>query len=192
MAAACGEGRRRRPCAEQGCWAGDSTRGWGQPLLPVELCDTDMCGCSTPGCWGGCRRTQPPIGLCHPQCDPGKRGRGEREAKGLFIFKMFYNGIISSQEVFRIDLVRNHFHFSSAEMRWESSLWCKQSQSSGNCRSEKLPACWKDTLGSPGPHAPHTCLLLRLRRNSAVRSIPVRRAAAPWEQQLCQGGVCLS
>lgn len=45
--------------------------------------------------------------------------------KGVFIFKMFYNGIISSQEVFRIDLVRNGFPFSSAAMRWESSPWCE-------------------------------------------------------------------
>lgn len=38
---------------------------------------------------------------------------------------MFYNGIISSQEVFRIDSGRNRFPFSSARLRWESSLWCE-------------------------------------------------------------------
>ena len=82
--------------------------------------------------WGaGGLEGSAPVGLCHPPGDPGKRGRGEREAKGLFIFKMFYNGIISSQEVFQIDLVRHRFHFSSAEMRWESSLWCEPLQSSG-------------------------------------------------------------
>lgn len=128
-----------------------------------------------------------PIRLWHPQGDPGKRGRGEREAKGLFIFKMFYNGIISSQEVFRIDSVRNRFHFSSAEMRWESSLWCEPLQSSENHRSEKLPAHWKDALGSPQPHAPHIRLLLHLQHNSAVPSI---QAAALREQLLCWGQLC--
>lgn len=67
---------------------------------------------------------------------------------------MFYNGIISSQEVFQIDLVRKRFHFSSSEMRWESSLWCEPSQSSGNHRSEKLRACWTDTHGPPIPTHP--------------------------------------
>lgn len=38
---------------------------------------------------------------------------------------MFYNGIISSQEVFRIDSGRNRFPFSSARLWWESSLWCE-------------------------------------------------------------------
>lgn len=38
---------------------------------------------------------------------------------------MFYNGIISSQEVFQIDLVRNCFPFSSVGMWGESSLWCE-------------------------------------------------------------------
>lgn len=122
-----------------------------------------------------------PIRLCHPQGDPGKRGRGEQEAKRLFIFEMFYNGIISSQEVFQIDLVRKRFHFSSSEMRWESSLWCEPSQSSGNHRSEKLRARWTDTRGSPVPTHPQVPFAPSLAMCSmlASRAVPSLGRALP-------------
>lgn len=134
--------------ASPGLQSGDPTAEGG-PAQPGEELDAEIGVLQHPLSPGSAH-----IRLCHPQGDPGKRGRGEQEAKGLFIFKMFYNEIISSQEVFQIDLVRNCFHFSSSEMRWESSLWCELLQSSGNHRSEKLWAHWKDTHGSPQPHAP--------------------------------------
>lgn len=77
-----------------------------------------------------------------------------RGKRAFFISGMFSNGIISSQEVFRINLVRNCFHFSSAEMRWEPSLWCEPSHSSESHGSETLLAHGKDTLGSLGPTHP--------------------------------------
>ncbi|XP_074968266.1 exonuclease mut-7 homolog isoform X4 [Phalacrocorax aristotelis] len=78
------------------------------------------------------------------------------------------------------------------EMLWEFSLWCEPSQSSGSCRSEKLLARWKDMLGSPQPHTPHTYSLLHLWCNSTVRSTRASQAAAPWEQWLRWGGLCPS
>lgn len=123
-------------------------------------------GCPAPGAGG--LQGSAPSGLCHPQGDPGKRGRGEREAKGLFIFAMFYNGIISSQEVLRIDSLRRSFHFCSAATRWECSPWSRALQNPGR---EKSRACWQDVPGSPRPPYPtHTFC--------PESSIPASRAAA--------------
>lgn len=52
---------------------------------------------------------------------------------------MFYNGIISFQEVFQIDSVRNRFPFSSAGMRWESSLRCEPCRALG---ARDLTSSW--------------------------------------------------
>lgn len=55
-----GEGKGRRLCAEQGCQVRDGAGGRGRSLLPVELCGTNTCECSTPGCWGGAAGLSPP------------------------------------------------------------------------------------------------------------------------------------
>jgi len=87
---------------------------------------------------------------------------------------MFYNGIISSQEVFRIDSVRDRFHFSSAELRWERSLWCDPSQSSGGRRSETPRHAGRLRWAPRGPRHPTRAS----GSGSVVRGIRASRAAA--------------
>lgn len=86
-----GDGSRAEHCP-----VGDSARG--QLLLPVELCSTHVGVLSPRGL--GAAGLSPSPRLSHPQGDPAKRGRGEREAKGFLFSRCFIMGLLVPKKCF--------------------------------------------------------------------------------------------